>query len=91
MLPTQAVELRPQITPSLTFALLSLGLMADDKHGRPSLHAMQHPDLRGNLRLLPHHVGHAARGQCQNHTLLHRPEPQGEQRPQPLQTQGGTR
>lgn len=64
--------------------------MADDRNGRPSLHPLQYPDLWGDLRLLPHRVGHDPRGHCQSHTLLHRPEPQREQGPQPLQTQGLT-
>lgn len=70
--------------------LWSLRLMADDRNGRPSLHPLQHPDLWGDLRLLPHYVGHDPWGQCQSHTLLHWPKPQREQGPQPLQTQGLT-
>lgn len=64
--------------------------MADDRNGRPSLHPLQYPDLWGDLRLLPHRVGYDPRGHCQSHALLHWPEPQREQGPQPLQTQGLT-
>lgn len=68
--------------------VLSPNLTTDDRNGRPSRHSVQHPDLWGDLRLFPHHVGYASRGHSQSDAFLHRPEPQREQGSEPLQTQG---
>lgn len=41
------------------FSLISRVIMSDGRNGSPPLNPVQHPDLRGDLRLFPHRVGHA--------------------------------